>query len=396
MSATSSPPQLISHQQEQKSRRRKCVRACINCQKAHLTCDDSRPCQRCVRRELASTCTDGLRKKAKYLQGTDEVQDSNTSSTLPVNSLSIPPEFALPLQILNEKPTHTHPLITNLNLDPTSLLGIPATAEGFGSQAVNLEYSILSSMLTSPDARTIAGAIASVLSGRQSWAPASNTSVSGATSTAEGSVAASVAPVAFSQRRDSKRKLQDPESVYNGVKTPHNYVEGYHYLIKYVEEKMDKESLMRITRAISAFRPSFITLIMNLTGEDLIFMEKMFQRMLLEFEKLLSFSGTPTVVWRRTGQITLVGKEFCLLTQWTKEQLLGKKYIYELMDHQSAVEYWEKFALHAFDAESSIMTTCVLLSPAGRRVPCGFCFTIKRDIFNIPLTIVGNFLPILI
>jgi len=31
------------------------------------------------------------------------------------------------------------------------------------------------------------------------------------------------------------------------------------------------------------------------------------------------------VVWRRTGQIALVGKEFCLLTKWTRDQLLDKR-----------------------------------------------------------------------
>jgi hypothetical protein len=49
-------------------RRKKATRACFHCQKAHLTCDDSRPCQRCIKRDLANSCTDGIRKKAKYLQ----------------------------------------------------------------------------------------------------------------------------------------------------------------------------------------------------------------------------------------------------------------------------------------------------------------------------------------
>lgn len=129
---------------------------------------------------------------------------------------------------------------------------------------------------------------------------------------------------------------------------------------------MDKDHMERIVRALATFRPSFIALIMNLTEEDLIFMEKCFQRTILvcilllfmntkllydcatyipdiffcvfnfffmkkEFEKLISFSGTPTVVWRRTGEIALVGKEFSLLTQWSKDQLLGKTtYIYEV------------------------------------------------------------------
>lgn len=139
-------------------------------------------------------------------------------------------------------------------------------------------------------------------------------------------------------------------------------------------------------------------------------MEKCLQRTLLEYEKLISFSGTPTVVWRRTGEICLVGKEFSLLTQWTKDILLGKKiYIYEvfalriqgeasqtnvnakLMDSQSAVEYWEKFATHAFDnTDKSCVYSCIIKTPQQKPVPCTFCFTIKRDIFDLPSVIIGN------
>jgi hypothetical protein len=45
--------------------------------------------------------------------------------------------------------------------------------------------------------------------------------------------------------------------------------------------RMGREDLMRISRALALFRPSFIALIMNLTEEDLVFMEKCLQRTLL-------------------------------------------------------------------------------------------------------------------
>ncbi|KAJ2901385.1 C6 finger domain-containing protein [Zalerion maritima] len=48
-------------------RRKKARRACFACQRAHLTCGDERPCQRCIKRGLAEHCQDGVRKKAKYL-----------------------------------------------------------------------------------------------------------------------------------------------------------------------------------------------------------------------------------------------------------------------------------------------------------------------------------------
>ena len=54
------------------------------------------------------------------------------------------------------------------------------------------------------------------------------------------------------------------------------------------------------------------------------------------------------------------------------------------MDTESAVDYWEKFSLVAFDnSQQSVMTTCSLVNPQGKSVPCAFCFTIKRDIFDV-------------
>jgi hypothetical protein len=122
-----------------------------------------------------------------------------------------------------------------------------------------------------------------------------------------------------------------PQEIYARVQRPYNYAESYHYLIQYVKHRMGRNELIRISRALVLFRPSYMSCVASLTEEDLIYMEKCVQRTLLEFEKLISFSGTPTVVWRRTGEIVLVGKEFLLLTQWSKEILLGKKtYIYEV------------------------------------------------------------------
>ncbi|CAG8490903.1 4249_t:CDS:2, partial [Paraglomus occultum] len=275
-------------------------------------------------------------------------------------------------------------------IDPTALIGYnyPQSGFRFGSEAVNREYSILSTMLSSsaPLSDMAAPQVSFAdmeMVESNAWPPALMTSpqcMNGQMLKKDGNI-------------NGKRKVfkNTPESIYATVTKPFSYIEGFHYLVKYVRERMDKDHQERIVRAIATFRPSFIALIMNLTEEDLIFMEKCFQRTLLEFEKLISFSGTPTVVWRRTGEITLVGKEFTLLTQWSKEQLVGKKYIYEVMSNESAVEYWGKFAAHAFESSGkSVMTTCALITPQQTPVLCTFCFTIKRDIFDIPLAIVGN------
>ncbi|KAK4520131.1 uncharacterized protein ATC70_008261 [Mucor velutinosus] len=379
-----------------KRRRKKASRACSHCQKAHLTCDDSRPCQRCVKRGLEDTCTDGARKKAKYLR-----EDENDSDQRFQSNVMTPPNMMNYMEDSN----HHH--------------------VGFGSDTAGLEYGMLSKMIPLVDTNS-----------PFSMTPINNTTPPTATTTTitsnnanhwtqqqqdivlNNASSANTSPSISSltpqlqhhplnnnsNNHDPQQVLRrrkgigsTPEEIYARVQRPYNYAESYHFLIEYVKHRMGRDQLIRISRALVLFRPSYMSLVAALTEEDLIYMEKCVQRTLLEFEKLISFSGTPTVVWRRTGEIVLVGKEFLLLTQWSKETLLGKRtYIYELMDNGSAVEYWEKFSQHAFDnAELGVYMSVILMSPSYRPVPCSFCFTLKRDIFDLPCVIVGNFLPIL-
>ncbi|CCM00264.1 uncharacterized protein FIBRA_02294 [Fibroporia radiculosa] len=123
---------------------------------------------------------------------------------------------------------------------------------------------------------------------------------------------------------------QSGAGVYQAVTKPYDYTEGYHFLMKHLPTRFDKNDILRIVRALAIFRPSLIALQMPLSEEDEVFVEKCFQRSLIELDKLVSFSGTPTVAWRRTGEICLVGPEFYMLTGWEKEELVGRrKYIYE-------------------------------------------------------------------
>ncbi|KAI8815810.1 uncharacterized protein EV422DRAFT_340883 [Fimicolochytrium jonesii] len=453
-----------------KSKRKKASRACGHCQKAHLTCDDQRPCSRCVKRELQDTCADGHRKKAKYLLDVDEddldaPQSSATSqqdrtppdvhATLnqqeqvsPHNqqqhTQSIPhppPPPPVQLEYSNQQqqqqqqaPPHipagvryqvvpnmaqqqSQPAISGLGsiqqsvpnvVPPNALLNFPMASDfNFGSEAVNLEYSFLSNMLgTAPMGDPNTFSMSDMLGQptdlqqhqHQHQHPSQQPNAYNQGMPANNmALHTSMSP---NQPMENSYRDNRPAAVYKSVLQPYDYREGFHYLVRYVKERMEKNDIMRICRALAQFRPSFMAQIMNLSEEDLVFMEKCFQRTIMEFDKLIGFSGTPTVVWRRTGEIALVGKEFSILTQWSRDQLLGssttkKTYIYELMDNASAVDYWEKFSLIAFDnSQQSMMTTCTLVSPSGRPVPCAFCFTIKRDIFDVPLAIVGNFLPL--
>ncbi|EPS97761.1 hypothetical protein FOMPIDRAFT_1127908 [Fomitopsis schrenkii] len=327
-------------------KKKKANRACASCQKAHLTCDDSRPCQRCVKRGMADQCTEGHRKKAKYLLDEEE--------------LPPPPEPQYPAA------------------DPMYAQYTNQAAYGAGSEGANLEYSILSAILgNSPEPTSQGG------TGSPTINPAVPSTNYPAPSNAQSGVSAGSALAAGAQTG---------AKVYEAVTKPYDYTEGYHFLMKHLPTRFEKNDILRIVRALAIFRPSLIALQMPLSEEDEVFVEKCFQRSLIELDKLVSFSGTPTVAWRRTGEICLVGPEFCMLTGWEKEELVGRrKYIYELFENQSVVEYWENFANHAFEnTTQSVYSHCVLLKQSGAPVPCTFCFSIKRDIMDLPSLVIGT------
>lgn len=226
----------------------------------------------------------------------------------------------------------------------------------------------------------------------------------GEAGTTAGHAAAHAAAQAHARALDAHWRAR-VRAIYQKEIEPFHYTEGYHFLLKYAAEHFDQAAVLRVVRALALFRPSLIALQMPMTQDDEVFVERSIQRIVLEFEKLISFSGTPTLVWRRTCEICAVGAEFSKLTQWPRHELVGK-HIYELFDTNSALDYWEKFALHAFEnTHQSIMTVAnVRMAPTrthdghsadGRMMRCAVCYSIKRDVFDLPCLVVANFLPCL-
>lgn len=193
-------------------------------------------------------------------------------------------------------------------------------------------------------------------------------------------------------------RFKEPEEIYAKITKPFSYTPGFHKLIAYLRGRFPREMLVKMAESMSVYRPSFIACTNSLHETDLIFMEQCFQRTLLTYDNFIKVSGTPTIVWRRTGEIAYVGKEFTVLTGWTQEQIMGPKpmFIVELLDDKSVVEYFELFSRIAFgDFLGATMTECTLLTPdRDVKIRAGCIWTLKRDVFGIPMMILGNFLPI--
>lgn len=272
-----------------------------------------------------------------------------------------------------------------------------------------------------------------------------------------------------------RKRRRDISEIYTSVTAPYPYTQGFHALTAFLQKRFPSKKTLRIAKALASIRPSFISCNKNLGHEDLIFMEKCFQRTLCEYEDFVNHYGTPTIICRRTGEIAAVSKEFSLVTGWRRDVLLGKEpnlnintgtngsgtqtgtssrgavtprapididpgrpqpvFLAEIMDEDSVVQFYEDFAELAFGASraSIIGSTVSLLKyktkedpgwgvgdfgddskkrpstgeikleplmkgEAGTkalgdrdgRVECSMCWTVKRDVFDIPMSIVMN------
>jgi hypothetical protein len=290
------------------------------------------------------------------------------------------------------------------------------------------------------------------------------------------------------------KRSRDPSSIYDTVHEPYSYTTGFHSLTAFLQRRFSANKTLRIAKALASIRPSFISCTKTLGRQDLIFMEKCFQRTLFEYEHFMIDCATPTVVCRRTGEIAASNQEFTMLTGWKKNVLLGKEpnlnvntgrslseggssgpgslnntgraglssprmlplgladaqgkegrpqpvFLAELLDDDSVIEFYEDFARLAFgDSRGSVTTKCRLLKyqskdeletsklpeqkdpvlkknrksePGGiggmgnrvreidgehgiknrtkdGKIDCSYCWTVKRDVFDIPMLIVMN------
>lgn len=226
--------------------------------------------------------------------------------------------------------------------------------------------------------------------------------------------------------RDERLKKVIQAKWEAGLLKPYNHVNGYARLNKWMEESVSPSSRRRILKPLSVFHPIFTNVAKNLTNFDLIYIEEAFERLLLDYDRVFSIQGTPACLWRRTGEIYKGNKEFAELVGMPIESLReGRLCIYELMAEESAVNYWEKYGSVSFDpSQKAVLTMCKLRTKnralanamtaetASKQaengntedktpedtcslpfIPCCFSFTIRRDKWNIPTMIVGNFLP---
>ncbi|OAV96663.1 hypothetical protein PTTG_02951 [Puccinia triticina 1-1 BBBD Race 1] len=418
------------------ARRKKASRACGHCQKAHLTCDDGRPCLRCTKRGLSKTCADGVRKKAKYLSDYDDALLVRPHPPIKRTSEE-------PLEVEGCKKvkvaTDDHDCRLSISWADLDLL------ENVGiSQYPSAETPVLAGCEAIGSVSTSAQTWA--LGGLEEWLARFESGVSSSSSTALDSLI---------NLQENVTQIDQPSA----------------------SRQRMQEWVTRINRLVEIRK-----LTMNITADDEWMLKRNLDRSLMELERVISLSGTPTMIWSTSGEILKVGDEFCMLTEWSREDLVGK-HIETVFEPESLEEYLELVESSIFpDQEShrhplrprsqgsktssrnlpqrsasSASSSSMSSSPSLSAIPlislsqasdqhsnrgsfpndrpdltasfsqsktsdqsqtesecketikwfgirkacgqesigCSFCFKVRKDLFDCPSTIIGNFLPIL-
>jgi len=403
------------------AKRRKVNHACLYCRRSHMTCDEGRPCQRCIKRDIGHLCHDEQKPKVqeKPLEpaaaAAGPAPSSYTPAALyapqpqPTSSwpMSIPPFLYQPEMFGNEFSILTDFLET---LDDGSFFSSPTT--------------VGPSLVSNPP-------FANSLTPTQNGATPLVSDPSDTYSSNSGSHsiavqhAAPILPAATktekflltaadqeSGSRDERLNSVIQSKYEAGLLKPYNYVKGYARLSRWMDRNVSQESKQQILQPLSVLRPKFRAVAQSLRDLDLVFIEEAFERLLLDYDRVFSAMGVPACLWRRTGEIYKGNREFSELVGVDGYMLRdGRLCIYELMAEESAVNYWEKYGHVAFDSsQKAVLTSCVLRykpvlnsgSPAKNEeeqqpmeenfISCCFSFTIRRDKWGIPSMIVGNFI----
>jgi hypothetical protein len=58
------------------------------------------------------------------------------------------------------------------------------------------------------------------------------------------------------------------------------------------------------------------------------------------------------------------------------------------------IAYWENFSVHAFENTTQNFFMPSTVTVGDKQVACSCCFTIRRDVFDLPSVVIGQFLPI--
>ncbi|ORX84902.1 hypothetical protein BCR32DRAFT_178932, partial [Anaeromyces robustus] len=429
-----------------KPKRKKVFQACVVCRKSHISCDNKRPCTRCVKKGIAHLCHDAPKKGSNMMDCnssmrnqqdiqtphpspspqqltpplttpltplhtlTPDINNTSLASAFPIAPPSNPQSIPLTTNVASSTVTPIQqqtPPIQQASSLPSSLIS-PINTASVGSPAIQNPLVTLqqvlqtnpTSIVTSPNILNIPSQQSTITTQKQEIPSSTSSSIITSTLSDIRTEQFFLKAADNSHPNTSiEEQLVDiiKEKYKAGLLKPYNYSKGYLRLQKYLDENISIVNKQKILNAFNTFQKGFKNAATNITDWDLLSSEESFERLLLEYDRVFASVGIPSCLWRRTGEIFKANRHFAYLVGVPIEELnSGKMSIYEFMTEDFVANYWEKYSLIAFDnKQKAVITSCVLENPQSfkRSIKCAFSFTVRRDKFEIPSAIIGNFMP---
>ncbi|KAF5210784.1 putative glucose starvation modulator [Clavispora lusitaniae] len=408
---------------QEKKARRPTSRACVFCHSKHLQCSHSRPCQNCIKRNLAHECRDVVRKRAKYMSTTEVPAVSGESSSESGRAtgengseMGNPPDpqIAYLDGVFERSSIHE-----SLQDSPMS-----TPASNFNSNFLNQEYMMLGDLISKPSSPSLDVPMMYAENPSRPFISLGQSDERPKSPELNNFDFSSLDKAQYVSPLVSHHIYQNVQDIYANKVIDFDYPSSYHSLTSFLRQRFSftgkslsdsekakkRENLLMILRLIASYRPTFISTHKALFRPfDFQFLEMSFQRCLLDYENLSRLNASPTIIWRRTGEIVSMSNDLVALLGLNISTILSKRtFILELMyDDESIVEYFRLFESVAVgNLHSTIVTRCKLIKRPSEGIETNtsmdsdyieFCsvWTVKRDLFDLPMMVVGQFLPVL-
>jgi len=351
-------------QNEDKKKRPRVKRACVACQRAHISCEEVRPCKRCAERGLQ--CEDYVPKR----RGRKRQQTSPSSSTTNVGSL--------PLALVNSSPSS------------------PNGSENTSSEAQLIEP-VTPSIQVSKETLTNVLDLPPDLFTELFFSDWNEPPVTpGATF---------IPPTTENNNTSNGTPIADSEEVC--VFNP-KADEGFKLFMQTIRTRVTEDSVDIVTTVLKQSRIRLKEHIYSnygfLKGQDpCAFFRQEIQIYLQELRPLYAQLAVPTIMWERTGVIQYVNPAYIALTHFNLQLPTPREdfSMFYQMSRAGVKNYIMNFSKVIVDPSNnpnnnSFMVPCGLKSNASQAeifIDGTLCVTLRRDPVGLPLLIIGCFLP---
>lgn len=374
---------------QQKKNRVRVSKACTQCQSAHMSCDNARPCKRCIDKGHPHQCQDAISKKRGRKKG-----GSNEMKTDPHRLL---------LEVVKRNAEMNDPQ-KKMKMETQAAEVLSQTFERFNANRLDSSPLIQETHLNSLIERSSSSNLQTLTSSlNHPLAPR----YLGDFRVADDIIDLPINLISdFFSPLDQIEffkwtSISESEQEYYNVKKPNpmfSSEEFFHRFLIQLAKRLPEDagifaqSLTQLKHKVHALRE-------NLCAETASLMIREFETHLNLFKSLFDEMAVPSLVWERCGVIHYVNQAYKDLTGFSSSVPTNHN-DFSMLKHLSppGLKTMISSIIEMFnhsDYNSLTFPTGVLVTQKGeeRYLEGTMCVTIKRDVIGLPLIFQGCFLP---